>query len=159
MRGLSGPVVLLALAGVLTGGPRSTQAQSFPDSTLWWAVSYQKIVDRDEGLILDGEPFTAKLANGWQCEVGRDSLLGTSGSRSTTCTRGSRSLSFRVECNPRQPEDRVERRFRATEEGPADFIVVACWILVLDAAKMRSAVEWWPPELDEQTVGGDCRKP
>ncbi len=156
-----GPLLLLGLAGALAGGPRSAQAQSFPDSMLWWSVSYQKIVDRDEGLLLDDQPFTATLANGWICEVGkashRDALTG---SRTTVCSKDDNSLSFRVHCDRQHPDNYVERRFRATAEGPADFIVVGCVIWTWDPEKALTSDEGgWPPLVDKQVVGENCRVP
>jgi hypothetical protein len=130
---LNSPIVGIfsAIAALLWGWPRLV-IEGAPRPIrpyVWWAVSNKALDRRDEAMLLNDLPFTAKLQGGWSCLVGpthRGSPLRES--RVTQCSKGTESMEFSVQCEEQHPKDHVQLRFRAPSGESTDSIEVACEI-------------------------------
>jgi len=80
---------------------------------------------RGEWLSLNPGPHSLVLTTGRECRI---SAISVSGARQISCTAGTDTVEFSVQCDEMRGEDHVQLRFRKeTADGvAADFIEVGC---------------------------------
>ncbi len=95
-----------------------------------WTVVHGALNEKGQVLRLGDSVEVVQLKGSWSCAVGAPSKhLPRYEARTTTCSKGSDSFEFSVQCEPQRPKDHGQIRLRGTTRQSADFIEVACELL------------------------------